>query len=191
MAGSDPSRSDPVVRLDERLAEPGQALPLAGTLACAGFRAGDRDFSAPDGIAYDLLLTNTGEAILATGSARARLLGECDRCLGPAELDLEGQAEALFAPEGSEFEADDGDDGVETYPIRDESLDLTEPVRSAVAVEIPFKVLCREDCKGLCPVCGQNLNEGDCGCAERLAQEPDPMNPFSVLKDFEVRDDES
>ena len=178
-----------VVRLDERLDEAGQALELAGTLAVDDFVAGDRTFRVPEGIAYDLTLTNTGGEILAVGSAAATLEGECDRCLGPATLELTGEVEALYSPEGSDFEPGE-EDGLETLPIERDAIDLTGPVRQAIAVEIPFKVLCREDCKGLCPVCGQNLNEGDCGHAAERAAEPDPMNPFSVLKDYKFGGDD-
>jgi uncharacterized protein len=57
---------------------------------------------------------------------------------------------------------------------------------SALIMETPYVVLCREDCAGLCPTCGANLNEGDCGCAAKAASEPDPMSPFAALKDLDV-----
>ncbi len=61
---------------------------------------------------------------------------------------------------------------------------LTEAIRGAVLGDLPFVVLCREDCKGLCPTCGCNLNEETCDCAERRAAEVDPMSPFSALASF-------
>lgn len=48
--------------------------------------------------------------------------------------------------------------------VRDDKLDLDELIRADILLELPSKYLCAEDCKGLCPVCGKNLNEGPCGC---------------------------
>lgn len=60
------------------------------------------------------------------------------------------------------MEEEDNDD----YILVDESfkLDLDELLRSDILLELPYKYLCREDCKGLCPSCGKNLNEGPCSC---------------------------
>ena len=52
----------------------------------------------------------------------------------------------------------------ELYPIADDTIDLGPLVRDAVVLELPMAPLCREDCAGLCPQCGANRNEGDCGC---------------------------
>ena len=52
----------------------------------------------------------------------------------------------------------------EIYPIDDDVIDLAPLVRDSVVLELPGAPLCREDCAGLCPQCGANLNEGPCGC---------------------------
>ena len=63
--------------------------------------------------------------------------------------------------------------------VRDEKLDLDELIREDILLELPTKFLCKEDCKGLCPVCGKNLNEGPCGC------ENYPVDPrMEVLKNL-------
>ncbi len=175
------------VRLDSKLAEAGSALDVEGVLAVDDFVVGDRVFSAPDGIAYELTITNTGETILAMGSVEACLQGTCDRCLEEARLYLSGDVDALFADDPEAFAEGDDEREIEVLPIVEDVIDLTLPVRSAIAVEIPFKVLCKPDCKGLCPHCGQNLNEGTCDCEARLAAEGDPMNPMSALKAFKTK----
>lgn len=174
-----------IVRLDRSLAEAGSVLELEGELAVDDFRVAGRTFCVPDGIEYHVSVTNAGEEILAMGEARATLEGTCDRCLAPATLELEGQVEALFGDEPGTFLGED-DEEFEILPIVDDAIDLTLPVITAIAVEIPFKVLCKPDCKGLCPHCGQNLNEGTCDCEERLAAEGDPMNPFSALRAYKT-----
>lgn len=179
-----------VVVLDERLAEPGELLALKGTLATPDYEVGERNFSVPKGIAYDLTLTNTGGAILAQGNVEAELEGTCDRCLDPAVLELSGNVEVLFVPPGGEFQVGE-DEGLEILPIEEDRLALDDPIRAAIAVEIPFKVLCRQDCKGLCPVCGQNLNEGSCDCAQNRADAELERNPFSVLKNLTFDEESS
>ena len=57
--------------------------------------------------------------------------------------------------------------------------------KNALVLELPYRVLCREDCRGLCPKCGKNLNEGPCTCQEG----DEVMNPFSALKAI-VKDEE-
>ncbi len=55
--------------------------------------------------------------------------------------------------------------------VRDDRLDLDSLLREDILLELPTKFLCREDCRGICPVCGKNLNEGPCGC---VGQDVDP-----------------
>ena len=57
-------------------------------------------------------------------------------------------------------------------------------------METPFVVLCREDCKGLCPVCGENLNEHDCGHAALIAERRAASNPFAVLASLDLGESE-
>ena len=83
----------------------------------------------------------------------------CDRCAAPTRKRYTFRFSHVLAREVEEEENDD-------YILVDESfkLDLDELLRSDILLELPYKYLCREDCKGLCPSCGKNLNEGPCGC---------------------------
>lgn len=63
--------------------------------------------------------------------------------------------------------------------VKNDALDLDELMREDILLELPTKFLCREDCRGLCPTCGKNLNEGPCGCA---SPEGDPR--MQVLKNL-------
>lgn len=103
-------------------------------------------------IQLELRLESVVEGVLATGTADVELSGQCSRCL--AELEDEGtfKFQELFFHPGREVEEDE-------LLIVDETVDVEEPLRSAVALELPFTPLCREDCLGLCPECGFNLND--------------------------------
>lgn len=86
---------------------------------------------------------------------------QCDRCL--TEL-IEHRELPIQNVLVSELHEDAGDD---LLLCPDEKLDLDEVVLSNIILDLPMKHLCRENCKGLCPKCGHNLNEGDCGCARQ------------------------
>ena len=149
---------------------------------------GEKEFALDDGISYDVVLTHTGDGVLVTGLVRAGATGACDLCLEPAHIDIAGEIQEYYLFE----EPDDPDayeDGFEVVsPER--VIDLSGPIADAVIMDTPFVVLCRPDCKGLCPTCGANLNEGPCGCAEREAEERamSDDNPFAVLKNLKLDD---
>ena len=67
----------------------------------------------------------------------------------------------------------------ETYPIGNEELDITRPVLDNLFLNLPLQSICREDCKGLCPVCGCDLNSVQCACTRE--EEPERENPFAKL----------
>lgn len=172
------------VLIDERLEGAGSALPLVGHIDEPGYSLGDHDFELPRGIDYDLVLTNAGEGILASGIVRAHVVGTCDRCLERAEFDIASEVDEYFlfeAPVAEELN-DDEDEVDFSLVGPDSTIDVSEPIMAAIVMETPFVVLCQEDCKGLCPSCGANLNEGDCGCAAKCAAEAAEENPFAALK---------
>ncbi len=118
------------------------------------------------------------------GRATVGLAGSCVRCLGATELALDVPIEVAIFPKGEEpVAAPDGevaneDMGVSTY---DEGVvDLAGVVHDEVFLELPMNPLCKEDCAGLCPKCGANLNEGRCGC------EPDVDPRWQALRSMKA-----
>ena len=176
--------------IDDRLSGAGDTLPLAGHLDETGYELGDHEFSLPGGIDYDLVLTNAGEGILATGLVRARVVGTCDRCLEPAEFDVAGEVDGYYLFEEPEQLGEDEDEADYELVAPDRTIDLSGALLAALVMETPFVVLCREDCAGLCPVCGANLNEEDCGHAaqleDRREQERLEASPFAALAGLDL-----
>jgi uncharacterized protein len=107
----------------------------------------------PEGspIELDVRLEAVMEGVLATGTVRTRLTGECARCLEPLDDELEVDLQELFAYER------DAEDDDETRQVDGDLIDLEPPLRDAVVLALPFGPLCREDCPGLCPECGARL----------------------------------
>lgn len=175
--------------LDDRLADAGDTLPFAGHVDERSYVLGEHEFALPGGLDFDLALTNAGEGILATGIVRAHVMGTCDRCLGPAEFDLAAEVDEYFlfeAPSQTQS-LGEGEDDVDFSLVGDDhTIDLADALVSAVLAETPFVVLCREDCKGLCPVCGEDLNERDCGHAAQIMEARLASNPFAALRDLEL-----
>lgn len=85
----------------------------------------------------------------------------CRRCLTDVTAPVQDEAYVVFAEAGSD-ETDDPD--VHVLDERSNLLDLTPMVREQWLLNVPAFALCREDCKGLCPKCGKNLNDGPCDC---------------------------
>jgi uncharacterized protein len=96
-----------------------------------------------------------------SGRLEGQVRGECRRCLNEATAPVSDEAHFIYADQGAE-EADDPD--VYTINPRAATLDLRPAVREQWLLSAPALVLCREDCKGLCPVCGTDRNVSNCDC---------------------------
>lgn len=131
-------------------------------------------------IKFSVSITNTGDAFLLRGKANADATTSCSRCLENVDTHLEATIDAyyLITP------PDDQDSEINEFEIlsEDHNIPLGDIIKDTMIVDTPAKPLCDDDCKGLCPKCGINLNKSLCKCVD----EPDESNPFSALKDFKV-----
>jgi uncharacterized protein len=111
-----------------------------------------------------LSVTRNGDDILLRGTARVQAIFECARCLEEYRLVLEAPIE-LWCIAGAGSQASDGErDNVLELPAGARQADLTDYIRSELVVLLPLKPLCSDTCRGLCPVCGVNLNFHECSC---------------------------
>ena len=102
------------------------------------------------GVELELAASRVGQRVTLHGTGTATLLGPCQRCLEAARLEVPVRCDEYVAAGRSE-----GDD--EGY-VAGNVLDLQSWVRDAIAEALPAQVLCSDDCRGLCAVCGVNLN---------------------------------
>ena len=126
---------------------------------------GQRYEATPATIPVELDMSQASGAMVFDMRLRAHLTGACMRCLGHAEIERE-----LRAREFHDFDAPPGDELRSDYVV-DDHLQLSTWARDAVALELPEQILCRDDCAGLCPVCGKDLNVEP---HEHLERDPDP-----------------
>ena len=104
-------------------------------------------------VELDLRLESVTEGVYVSGTAQARLVGECARCLDPLTDEIAVELGELFAyPDSVTDETTDAD---ELPRVVDEHLDLEQTVRDALVLALPLAPLCRPDCRGLCPECGE------------------------------------
>lgn len=105
-------------------------------------------------------VTNRAGVVTLDMTVTAKLEHVCDRCLE------EFQREYVYSFVHTLVTSlDNGDDEDEEYVVcPDNTLDIGELALTDLKLSMPTKILCKTDCKGLCPECGSNLNEGDCGC---------------------------
>lgn len=136
-------------------------------------------FNFPEGYHVRIRARWIEEALLlADMSVSAEIESECARCLKPVSLEISEKLMYLYYPHNSEEFEDDGYMPVEVdYFGR--VLDVMPQVQESIYTLLPTKVLCREDCKGLCPECGADLNEGPCSCK---TESIDPR--LEVLRSF-------
>jgi len=117
-------------------------------------------------------VTNTGQFFELSAHVQTELRAACCKCLDevvlPIEIDF---SEKYFAETDEEQQVIEGGGEATVLEVKNDLIDLAEAVRDNIFLSLPMRVLCSDDCPGLCPVCGCNLKEGQCQCR---ANEIDP-----------------
>ncbi len=110
------------------------------------------------------------------GTAQTAVEGECRRCLTPVATPLQLEIGALFTQDPEAL------DDPDSYPVTPDAteIDITPAVREELVLAAPRYVVCRDDCKGLCPQCGRDVNAGPCGCSPVTEAR---WQPLKALKD--------
>jgi len=140
-----------------------------------------RIVSPPQGV---LVLHRTSKGIEIQGRIETAVALQCARCLQECVLPIVSEfKESLmlmrYAPRDEDRELLQEDMDISFLP--DEGIELRDVVEEQIWLSIPMKPLCRDGCKGLCSLCGADLNLGECGCDRRQS---DPR--FAVLKNFKI-----
>jgi len=123
------------------------------------------------------LLSNTLGEIRVKGCLKVTMEADCDRCLEPARFPLESDFDLFYRPEpaaaehhaGEEMAIDEGESQIGFY--EGGGLGLNDILREHILLSLPMQYVCGETCKGICPACGQNRNQVNCGCSPRPADD--------------------
>lgn len=164
-------------RLDVRpiLEEIGGGVQARDTLELDTLVVGDETFTLREPIAFDVMVSNAGEGLVAIGSVTARVTATCSRCLCEFPTEIEGDVEGFWLRPGDEMPEDQDVSGAVDAEGR---IDLAPALLAALVIEAPFAPLHDEECKGLCARCGADLNIEECTCAADV----DSEHPFAALK---------
>lgn len=147
------------------------------------------DSDAPGGVTFGQIkltgvITNQGGYMRLEAMAEVPYNGDCARCLTPVSGVYRMPFERTVVTEGTLTEEQEEDNVDEYVILQNGMLDIDDLVREALILSFPMRLLCREDCPGLCPICGKPLSEGACGCS---VKEIDPR--WAILKTLRFDED--
>ena len=157
--------------LSKIIDSPGASVPFSTSVDLSDLRYGvSQPVSEP--VLAQGTVRNTAGVLLMKGSVTTTIHGICDRCAAEFDRDIDFPIDVVLVTELNSEENEDE----WVFPLEGDSADLEDIVRTVFVLNLDSKLLCRDDCKGLCCECGKNLNEGPCLCQK----EPDPR--FAALK---------
>ena len=142
---------------------PGQSVPFSTSVDLSDLRYGiSRPVSEP--VLAQGVVRNTAGVLMMKGSVTTTIHGICDRCAAPFVREVDFPIDVVLVTELASEENEDE----WVFPLVGDSADLDDIVRTVFVLNLDSKLLCKEDCKGLCPRCGKNLNDGKCTCEKEL-----------------------
>lgn len=138
------------------------------TIPAAEMAATD-EFRVVQPVQLHLLVRKDDDRLRLEGRVTTTLEVPCSRCLEPFSVPVDAPFDLRFVPQAALTTPQDGerevaDDDLSTAPYDGESIDLGQLIDEQCYLALPMKPLCREDCRGLCPACGTNLNLQACDC---------------------------
>ncbi len=160
-----------LLNLASILHTPGGTVPFQFSMDFSQMEFGGT-FPAREPVSIEGRVKNEAGVLLLTAQLNTTLHCTCDRCAAAFQQPFSQTVSAVLAEEL--YHEKNEDDW--TFLLQGESADLDDIMNTAFVLNMDSKMLCSPDCKGLCPTCGKNLNDGPCGCQK----EPDPR--LAVLK---------
>ena len=150
---------------------PGASVPFSTSVDLSDLRYGIcNPVSEP--VLAEGVVRNTAGVLVMTGQIQTTIHGICDRCTSPFDREIVFPIDVVLVTELADEENEDE----WVFPLEGDSANLDDIVRTVFVLNLDSKLLCKEDCKGLCHRCGKNLNDGPCNCQKEL----DPR--FAALK---------
>ena len=150
---------------------PGATVPFSTSVDLSDLQYGN-SFPVTEPVTAEGQVRNTAGVLVMTGCIQTTIHGTCDRCATEFDRQVEFPLDVVLVTELANEENEDE----WVFPLEGDSADLDDIVRTVFVLNLDSKLLCKEDCKGLCCRCGKNLNDGPCNCQKEL----DPR--FAALK---------
>ena len=149
--------------LSKIIDSPGASVPFSVSVDLSDLRYG---VSCPvsEPVVAQGVVRNTAGVLLMKGEVTTTIHGICDRCAAEFDRFIDFPIDVVLVTELSNEENEDE----WVFPLEGDSADLDDIVRTVFVLNLDSKLLCKDDCKGLCHRCGKNLNDGPCGCQKEL-----------------------
>ena len=160
-----------MLSLSKIIETPGASVPFSTEVDLSDLCYGV-SYPVTESVKAEGTVRNTAGVLMMSGSIRTTIHGTCDRCTSDFDRDIHFPIDVVLVEELSNEENEDE----WVFPLEGDSADLDDIVRTVFVLNLDSKLLCKEDCAGLCCRCGKNLNEGPCNCQKEL----DPR--FAALK---------
>lgn len=142
---------------------PGASVPFTAIIDLSDLRYGT-SYPVSEPVRAEGVVRNTAGVLMMKGTVSTCLHGVCDRCANDFTRDVEIPIDVVLVTELSDEENEDE----WVFPLEGDNANLEDIIRTVFVLNMDSKLLCREDCKGLCHRCGQNLNEGPCHCQKEI-----------------------
>ena len=142
---------------------PGASVPFTASVDLHDLRFGT-SFPVSEPVNATGTVRNTAGVLIMQGLITTTLHGVCDRCASDFVSDVTFPIDVVLVKELSNEENEDE----WVFPLEGDSADLDDIIRTVFVLNMDSKLLCSEDCKGLCCRCGKNLNDGPCNCQKEL-----------------------
>ena len=142
---------------------PGQSVPFSTSIDLSDLRFGT-SYPVSESVVAEGVVRNSAGVLMMTGSIRTCLHGVCDRCTAPFDREVHLPLDVVLVTEL----ADEDHEDEKVFPLEGDSADLEDIIRTVFVLNMDSKLLCKDDCKGLCCGCGRNLNEEACTCQKEI-----------------------
>lgn len=143
----------------------------------------DEKYKLASPIEVEGKITRNGKGLYINTNIRMTIVDRCSRCLDEVEVPLDFNIQG-FIVQDKNYSEDEYEE-FDAFVVEDlENVDLLNIISQNLDFNMPHKILCDEDCKGLCHGCGANLNREDCRCSEKINDEDNIDPRFAKLKEL-------
>ena len=149
--------------LNQIIDRPGESVSFSTNVDLSDLRYGN-SYPVSEPVKAEGTVRNTAGVLMMKGEISTCIHGVCDRCAREFDREISYPLDVVLV---TEF-ADEENEDEWVFPLEGDSADLDDIVRTVFVLNLDSKLLCKEDCKGVCCRCGKNLNDGPCNCQKEL-----------------------
>ena len=149
--------------LNKIIDRPGESVTFSTSVDLSDLRYGN-SYPVSEPVRAEGTVRNTAGVLMMKGGITTCIHGTCDRCARDFDREVSFPIDVVLV---TELENEENEDEW-VFPLEGDSADLDDIVRTVFVLNLDSKLLCKEDCKGICCRCGKNLNDGPCSCQKEL-----------------------